>query len=268
MAHRRCENPFQFLPSICTSEVVGDRAREIAGGLGEVLARTLERYSPPQASGATGSGTAVTGGTGGGTHTGAGHGMMTPYTVTLRYFDDREALTIIGVMADEFPGYETHDLINKSATVRRYEYLTTAKAMKLEEWLFILLRDMGFDETREILVQVQDTDITVDKLIPTPDRPESADEKKRFNQEHRRSTPRCRDGPCRAAPASPCAPRTGALPLLVGRQPATPIDVGRDCRRSGAGPRSSRGATAALQTHRRDLMMEIVHFECMISING
>ena len=166
--------------SICISEVVGDRAREIAGGLGEVLARKLERYSPPRASGA-GSGTAVTGGSGGGTHTGAGHGMMTPYTVTLRYFDDREALTVIGVMADEFPGYETHNLINKSATVRRYEYLTTAKATKLEEWLFILLRDMGFDETREVLVQVQGTDITVDKLIPTPDRPESPDEKKRFN---------------------------------------------------------------------------------------
>ena len=166
--------------SICISEVVGDRAREIAGGLGEVLARKLERYSPPRASGA-GGGTAITGGSSGGTHTGAGHGMMTPYTVTLRYFDDREALTIIGVMADEFPGYETHDLINKSATVRRYEYLTTAKAMKLEEWLFILLRDMGFDETREILVHVQGTDITVDKLIPTPHRPASPDEKKRFN---------------------------------------------------------------------------------------
>ena len=102
--------------SICISEVVGDRSREIAGGLGEVLARKLARYSPPRQSG--GSGTAVTGGSGSGagsTHTGAGHGMMTPYTVTLRYFEDREALTIVGVMADEFPGYETHDLINKSA---------------------------------------------------------------------------------------------------------------------------------------------------------
>ena len=48
--------------------------------------------------------------------------------------------------------------------------------MKLEEWLYILLRDMGFDDTQEILVQVQGTDIMVDKLIPTPDRPESTDE--------------------------------------------------------------------------------------------
>ena len=33
---------------LCISEVVGDRAREIAASLGEVLARKLERYSPPQ----------------------------------------------------------------------------------------------------------------------------------------------------------------------------------------------------------------------------
>ena len=167
--------------SICISEVVGDRAREIAGGLGEVLARKLVRYSPPRDSG--GSGTAVTGGSGssgGSTHTGAGHGMMTPYTVTLRYFEDREALTIVGVMADEFPGYETHDLINKSPTVRRYNYLTTAKAYKLEEWLYILLRDMGFDATSDVLIQVQGTEVMVDKLIPTPDRPESPDETQRF----------------------------------------------------------------------------------------
>ena len=167
--------------SICISEVVGDRAREIAGGLGEVLARKLARYSPPRDSG--GSGTAVTGGSGGSggsTHTGAGHGMMTPYTVTLRYFEDREALTVVGVMADEFPGYETHDLINKSPTVRRYNYLTTAKSYKLEEWLYILLRDMGFDTTSDVLIQVQGTEVMVDKLIPTPDRPESPDETQRF----------------------------------------------------------------------------------------
>lgn len=169
---------------LCITEVVGDRAREIAGGLGEVLARKLARYSPPRQSGGsgTGSGTAVTGGsaTGGGAHTGAGHGLMTPYTIMLRYFDDGEALTIVGVMAEEFPGYETHDLIGKSPTVRRYNYLSTAKAFKLEEWLFILLRDMGFDAKSDVLIQVQGTEITVDKLIPTPDRPESPDEAKRF----------------------------------------------------------------------------------------
>ena len=168
--------------SLCISEVVGDRAREIAGGLGEVLARKLERYSPPRQGDRSAS--AVTGGSrdtgGSSTHSGAGHGMMTPYTLTLRYFDDREALTIVGVMAEEFPGYESHNLINKSAALRRYVYLTTAKAAKLEEWLYILLRDMGFDLKRDTLIQVQGTEVTVDKLIPTPDRPKSPDEERRF----------------------------------------------------------------------------------------
>ena len=183
MPRERYPAPHDCLESsICISEVVGDRAREIAGGLGDVLARKLERYSPPRPS-AGGSGSAVTGGatgTGGSTHTGAGHGMMTPYTVTLRYFEDREALTILRVMTDEFPGFESVELMKKSSTVRRYNYLTTAKATKLEEWLYILLRDMGFDAKREFLVQVQGTEIIVDKLIPTPGRPPSPDETKRF----------------------------------------------------------------------------------------
>ena len=164
---------------LCISEVVGDRAREIAGSLGDTLAKKLQRYSPPRGSGArTGGGTAVTGG---GTTAGdAGHGMITPYTVTFRYFDDHEALTIMGVMSEEFPGYRTHELISKSATVRRYNYLTSAKAVKLEEWLYILLRDMGFDTKNELLISVSGSNILVDKLIPTTDRPESPDEKKRF----------------------------------------------------------------------------------------
>ena len=163
--------------SVCISEVVGDRAREIASDLGEVLARKLERYSPPRV-GLSGQGSAVTGD--GSTSADPGHGMLTPYTVTLRKFHDHEALTLIGVMADEFPGYESLELMRKGATIRHYNYLTTAKAYKLEEWLYILLRDMGFDPKRDVLVQVQGTEIVVDKLIPTPDRPVSPDEQKRF----------------------------------------------------------------------------------------
>ena len=166
--------------ALCISEVVGDRAREIAAGLGEVLALKLERYSPPKTGGGRRTGPDVpvtsdrpTGGDG-------GHGLLTPYTLTLRYFDNREAITVVGVMADEFPGYNSHELLDKSAAVRRYSYVTTAKAAKLEEWLYILLNDMGFDPERETLVQVQGTDIRLEKLVPTPQRPDSEDEKRRF----------------------------------------------------------------------------------------
>ena len=153
--------------ALCISEVVGDRAREIAAGLGEVLAVKLERYSPPVVADRP--------------VAGPGHGLLTPYTLTLRYFGNHEALAIVGVMAEEFPGYRSHEMINKSAAVRRYRYLTTATAAKLEEWLYILLRDMRFNVDRQIAIQIQGTEILVDKLVPTPSRPESSDEQKRFN---------------------------------------------------------------------------------------
>ena len=107
-----------------------------------------------------------------------GHGRLTSYALTLRHFNDREAITIMRAMREDFPGYRTHSLISKTAAVRRYEYRTTARAYKLEEWFYGLFRDMGFDPNRDTLVEVQGTRITVDKLAPKPpdevpdDRPE------------------------------------------------------------------------------------------------
>ena len=164
----------------CIDEVVGDRAREIAAGLGEVLALKLERYSPPRSGPAPPPRTRGVPADSGRAGRDTGHGLLTPYTVTMRYFGSHEALAIVGVMAEEFPGYRSHDLMVKSAAVRRYEYLSSAKAYKLEEWLYVLLRDMGFDMDREILIQVQGTKVTIDKLTPTPQRPESDDERRRF----------------------------------------------------------------------------------------
>ena len=180
----------------CISEVVGDRAREIAGSLGVVLARKLARYHDVSGGGVGGgrsaggaTGGAVTGGgsragDGGGTGSrsgsGAGHGMQTPYTVTLRYFERREALTIIGVMADEFPGYRSHTLMSQDPAVRKYEYVTSAKPHKMEEWLTILLGDMNFDPDKEVVILFRGSEVTVEKIVPTPGRPRSRDEKRRF----------------------------------------------------------------------------------------
>ena len=169
---------------LCLSEVVGDKAREIAGSLGVVLARKLARYrdvsAGGRAGGSAGSGQAVTGDRGGTVAGGSGHGMQTPYTVTLRYFERREALTIIGVMADEFPGYKSHTAISVDPAVRKYEYVTSAKPNKMEEWLTILLGDMNFDVDKEIVIAIRGADITVDKIVPTGDRPRSRDETSRF----------------------------------------------------------------------------------------
>ena len=162
----------------CVSEGLGDRASDVAMSLGDVLARKLERYSQPNSAGQaepiTDAETKVTG-----RNTPVNHGMVTPYTVTLRHFNKSEMLTIIGVMADEFPGYKVHELMSSAAVVRKYDYRTTAKAHKMEEWLLILLRDMGFKD-KEFTIQMSGTNIRIDKLTPTPARPISPDEKARF----------------------------------------------------------------------------------------
>ena len=173
--------------NLCITEVVGRHARELAADLGVVMATKLEHLRKVSVGGGqarrggTGSGEAVTGDTRrAGRGKGSGHGIMTPYTVTLRYFDRREALTIIGTMADEFPGYNTHTLLNAGQAVRKYSYITSAKPQKMEEWLTILLEDMNFNPDKEVTITINGADITVEKIVPTDDRPRSADEKARF----------------------------------------------------------------------------------------
>ena len=149
----------------CIEHFVGENAQDVAAELGRVLAIKLQRYSPNA---------------GGGTPAlGSAHGMPTRYTLKLERFERGEALTIAGVMADEFPGVIGIDRITTVPPV--YEYQTTAKAAKLEEWLYILLRHMGFDADTEITMDFRDAYITLTKIIPTPNRPRSADETSRFS---------------------------------------------------------------------------------------
>ena len=153
----------------CISGVVGRRAREVAATLGATLATKLAGYRDGSGSGR---GTPV--------GAGRGHGLETPYTVVFRYFDRREAVTIVAVMADEFPGYKSHRLIRTDQGVRKYAYITTAKPGKLEEWLTILLQDMNFNPDKEIRIAIDGADITVEKIVSTKDRPRSRDEKALF----------------------------------------------------------------------------------------
>ena len=91
----------------------------------------------------------------------------TPFTVTLRHFKRSEALTIIGVMADEFPGYEDHDLIALDSTEAQYLYVTSATRAKLLEWLNILLGDMGF-EADTIAMTFTENDIAIENTAVAP----------------------------------------------------------------------------------------------------
>ena len=160
--------------AMCLENTVADRARDIAGSLGAVLGKQLADYIAKSTDGSRSAGPAI-----GGTPR-TGHGLLTPYDVTLRHFDTREALSIIGVMADEFPGYKEHNLIRKLPILRKYRYITSAKPNKIEKWLSILLMDMGFDVDKQVEIDVQGSEIRVEKIVTTPNRPRSVDEKTRF----------------------------------------------------------------------------------------
>lgn len=134
----------------CTDQVVGDRARDIATSIGSVLARRLDRNVSRDAG------------------DGARHGLRTSYTVTMRRLSSSEALQVISVMAEEFPGYKSHDLLRRSADLRRYAYTTTAPAEKLERWLHILLLDMGLDPDDGVEVTVRDGTIIIDRVDGLP----------------------------------------------------------------------------------------------------
>lgn len=160
----------------CIYEIVGDNASNIAANMGAVLSRKLQRYSPGQSAGSdTGSGP-ITGSTGGGGCT----ELLTPLNITMRHFDKIAASSIAGVMAEEFPCYHSHQLLSSGPVVRSYAYNTQATTFKIEEWLIILLRDMGFND-KDFAIEINGTNITLTNLVPDTGRPKSEDEKRRFN---------------------------------------------------------------------------------------
>lgn len=161
--------------SVCISEVVGKKARTIAMNLGDVLGKKLAYLAEGGGSSQVSDG-AVTGG-----GSKYDQGLVTSYTLEMNYFDTREAMAIVSVMSEEFPGYVSHELLEKGSVVRKYEYLSRAPAVKLDEWLNILLMDMGFDVDNQINLSVGSGLISLDKIVSTKDRPRSEDETSRYN---------------------------------------------------------------------------------------
>ena len=124
----------------CLNESVKEGVGEIASAFGKALGTRLQRHEP-----------------------GGGGTQVTAYTLTFRYFEVREVLSILGVVMDEFPGSRSLEAIYRAHPVRRYRYVTSAGAEKLEEWLYILLGDMGLDVDREVLVEVDGLEVTLEK---------------------------------------------------------------------------------------------------------
>ncbi|WPZ32194.1 hypothetical protein T8K17_13180 [Thalassobaculum sp. OXR-137] len=145
--------PGRCLTAACGSHAVSARARDLASELGTVLARKLAALAPRDSATAA--------------PVEAGAPVLEAvYTVTFRHLTTEEALSVIDVMTDGFPGYRSHDLLRGGGAVRRYEYVTTASAAKIERWLTLLLLDMGLDPEREIVLAVRDRDIRIERVLP------------------------------------------------------------------------------------------------------
>lgn len=130
----------------CAGTLVGERARDLASELGSVLARILARLAPPERSYSE------------------KRELNSTYTVTMRHLSTDDAMSIMEVMAEEFPGYRSHQLIRRGASLRRYEYVTNASSSKVEKWLTLLLKDMGLTPDREIELRVRDGEISIEKI--------------------------------------------------------------------------------------------------------
>ncbi|GAB0057904.1 hypothetical protein SIID45300_02238 [Candidatus Magnetaquicoccaceae bacterium FCR-1] len=179
---------------VCINNTVGDKSREIAMNLGDVLGKMLAFLQPqpvafaPQAVVATpqqqqpvaakptpATNAPATVKTKGNevplsqspAPSTATHTMMTTYGVTFKRFNSAEILSIIGVMTSEFPGFSSTNIIEQASALQKYDYVTTATSAKMVEWLNILLMDLGLTD-KNVVIQVEGNQITLDKITPTP----------------------------------------------------------------------------------------------------
>jgi hypothetical protein len=158
---------------MCIQEVVGDHARDVAAQLGDVLrkklayltrgaGRPVAQAAPAQAPApAATSAAPVAGGCPASVNT----GLTTTYSIVMRNFTTREYLEMKNVMENEFPCFVTTRNPSGDSAVRVYGYVSSASASKIEEWLNILLIDMGLDPDSQVKMVVAGTQIEIDKIF-------------------------------------------------------------------------------------------------------
>ena len=156
--------PYEFAiragcSGLCAADAAKEKFPQVAGVLATVLARRLSHLmdegSTPNRSGpnkiAEDDPAYVP--------------AFSPYTITLRNFNRTATMAFIGVMVEEFPGYQNHDLISLDSSEAQYLYETSASRAKLLEWINILLNDMSLDEG-DITITFRANDLTIEKSAP------------------------------------------------------------------------------------------------------
>ena len=139
----------------CLNDVLANGATEVGFVIGSMVGSSLDRQWKER-DGSTEGAVAPT----------VGGGSATCYTLTLRYFENSEALEILETMAEESASYRYHERIEASGTSeKKYFYVSTSRAAKLEERLAIALKDRGVDIDREISMERDGTDLRITRIM-------------------------------------------------------------------------------------------------------
>ena len=155
---------------MCIQEVVGDHARDVAAQVGDVLRRKLAYLTRGAGSVSQGgSMPAATGSAPAGSVAGCpgdiDTGLTTTYAIVMSNFTTREYMQIKDVMEHEFPCFVTTRNPTGDTSKRIYGYVSRASASKIEEWLNIVLIDMGLDPDSQVKMITSGTEIMLDKIF-------------------------------------------------------------------------------------------------------
>jgi hypothetical protein len=157
---------------MCIQEVVGDHARDVAAQVGDVLRKKLAYLTRGAGSVAQGSSmpapaasAPAPSGAMGGCPADLDTGLTTTYAIVMTDFTTREYMEIKDVMEHEFPCFVTTRNPTGDTTKRIYGYVSRASASKIEEWLNILLIDMGLDPDSQVKMITSGTEIMIQKIF-------------------------------------------------------------------------------------------------------
>lgn len=156
---------------MCIQEVVGDHARDVAAQVGDVMRKKLAYLTrgagapAAQAAAPAPTASAAPAPAAAGCPADSDTGLTNTYAVIFRNFTTREYLEIKNVMENEFPCFITTRNPSGDTSKRIYGYVSRASASKIEEWLNILLIDMGLNPDSQVKMVVNGTEIMLDKIF-------------------------------------------------------------------------------------------------------
>ena len=141
----------------CIEEIVGDKARDVAAQVGDVLRKKLAFLTQ-------GRGVASVPVDSDGTCT----GLTSTYQVEFVNFSTRQTLELTEVMEAEFPCFVSARSPNGDTTKMIYGYVSKASGAKLHKWMNILLINMGLDPDNQVKVIMRGTKLVIDKIYDQP----------------------------------------------------------------------------------------------------